>query len=880
MKIPPQLFLRFFRWYCHPKLQDYIEGDLLEVYAKRLKKSGKRIADLRFVIDVILLFRPGIIKPTEGYKQLNNYGMIKGYFKTGWRNLLRNKGYSFINIGGLTIGMAIAIFNALWIWDEFSYNKSFENYDRIAQVAETGLNLRDGGRYVGTAVTYPLSTELFESYQLYFKNIARASWNVDCILSSGEIAGSAIGRYVGVSFPEMLTLTMLQGTREGLVNMNSILISKSLAESMFGTIDVIGQTLRMNNKTDVTITGVFDDFASNSEFKEIKFFAPWDLFLGENKWIEQRAMTDLRNHFIRIYVEIQEGSSFESINEKVKGALKFDPADQEHATEQQSELYLFPMSRWHLYPPSYGNNDFKPTETIMLVGCIGLFVLLLACVNFMNLSTARSENRAKEVGIRKTIGSARGQLMNQFFTESFLVVFFSFLLALAICSLILPMFNSIASKQIVMPWLNIWFWMFSLTFILFTSLLAGFYPALFLSSFNPIKALKGTFRTGAQSSLPRKFLVVFQYSISIILIIGTVIVYQQIQYAKGRPIGYDQERLLMIRKKSNDFYGKYDVLRNELKKTGVVFEVSESMGPVTDVYSGNNGWDWNGRDPNLDESFATLSVSHTHGKTAGWQFIKGRDFDEMNISDSTGVVINESALEIMGLENPIGEPITWTWWMDKRVLNYKIIGVIKDMVMNSPYKPIAPTIFYLKGFNGTPSWIHIKINPNTRISTALPKIEKVFKKIIPAAPFEFQFADEEYKKKFSKEERMGNMAAIFSGLAVFISGLGLFGLASFMAEQRTKEIGIRKVLGASIPMLWKLLSKDFVVLVIISCFVAVPIGYYFMNNWLQKYEYRMEISGWIFLLTCVGALAITLATVSYQAIRAAMMNPVKSLRSE
>jgi ABC-type antimicrobial peptide transport system permease subunit len=298
------------------------------------------------------------------------------------------------------------------------------------------------------------------------------------------------------------------------------------------------------------------------------------------------------------------------------------------------------------------------------------------------------------------------------------------------------------------------------------------------------------------------------------------------------------------------------------------------------VYSGNNGWDWKGRNPNIDESFATLAVSHTHGKTVGWQFVEGRDFDLALASDSLGLIINESAAKFMGLKNPVGELVSWTWWMDKRVLHYKILGVIKDMVMDSPYEPIEPTMFYLKGFNGTPSWINIKINPQVSASEALPKIEAVFEKIIPAVPFEYKFVDDEYAMKFGKEERIGKLASVFAVLAIFISCLGLLGLASFVAEQRTKEIGIRKILGASIAGLWKMLAKDFVVLVVIAFFVATPLAIYLMQNWLQKFEYRTAISIWVLLTTGAGAIAITLLTVSYQAIKAAMANPVNSLRTE
>jgi putative ABC transport system permease protein len=878
---PPDIALKFLRWFCREDCLEEIEGDLTELYKKECEKYQHR-AKWKFVWRVLKYFRPEFLKSFKNSHRLNPYGMYKSYFTIGWRNLLRNRSYSAINIGGLALGMAVAILNGLAIWHEFSYNKYFDNYPRIAKVAETGIN-EETQRWTSTTMTYALSIALIDNHHQHFKNFVRVSWNVNSILSTNNIMLSASGLYASEEAPEMFTFKMIQGTRAGLKEMNSILISQSLAKSLFGTVEVINRTIRMNNKTDVVVTGVFEDFPDNTEFNDTRFFAPWSLFLAENPWIEQRALTDWRNHFLQIYAEINSGLSFESVDAKIKSALQFAPEDKEKAAAEKRGIFLYPMSRWHLYPPSsYRTTQYEPIKMIRLVGAIGLFVLLLACINFMNLSTARSERRAKEVGIRKTIGSMRGQLVKQFLSESFLIVFFAFILAVGITFLSLPWFNNIATKQIMMPWTNVWFWLACGAFVVLTSLMAGSYPAFYLSSVNPIKALKGPFCMGSLSALPRKVLVVFQFSISIILIIGTAIVYQQIQYAKNRPVGYDRDGLIMIRKKSNDFNGKYDVLRTELKNTGAVFEVSESMGPVTEAISGNNGWAWKGCDPNIDESFVTLAVSHLHGKTAGWQFVRGRDFDPTVPSDSSSIIINEAALKFMGLKDPIGEPVSWTWWSDKsRVMNYKIIGVIRDLVMDSPYAPSEPSIFYLKGHNGTPNWINIKINPQLSVSEALPKIEAVFKKVIPAVPFEYQFADEQYAKKFGKEERIANLASFFAALAILISCLGLLGLSSFVAEQRTKEIGIRKVLGASVANLWRMLSKDFVLLIVMACMVASPLAYYFfLENWLMKFEYRTEISMWLFILTGLGAVIVTLLTVSFQAIKAALMNPVKSLRSE
>jgi len=460
-----------------------------------------------------------------------------------------------------------------------------------------------------------------------------------------------------------------------------------------------------------------------------------------------------------------------------------------------------------------------------------------------------------------------------------LVVLFSFALSCILATLFLPWFNNLSGKLIKIPWNNFYFWLISAGFIFITGLLAGSYPALYLSSFKPVKVLKGTFRTGKAAAIPRKTLVVVQFTISVALIISTIVIYRQIQFAKDRPVGYDRDRLIMIDMRSGDFYGKYDLFRTELLNTGVVSNMSEAMGKMTEVVSGNNGFDWKGRDPNKDESFGTLAVTHEHGKTAGWQFIAGRDFSREFASDSSGMVINEAAAKYMDLKNPVGETVTWKW-VDNKTVRYTILGVIKDMVMRSPYEPVEPTMFFIKPLNGGVSCINIRVKPGVVMNKALSKIEAVFKKLVPAVPFDYEFADEDYASKFAAEERIGKLSGFFTILAVFISCLGLFGLASFVAEQRTKEVGIRKVLGASAFSLWRLLSNEFAVLVTISLFIAIPVAYYFMHNWLQDYQYRANLSWWIFAGAGAGALLITLLTVSYQAIKAAVANPVKSLRTE
>jgi ABC-type antimicrobial peptide transport system permease subunit len=799
--------------------------------------------------------------------------MIRNYFKIAWRNLAKSKGYSAINIGGLAIGMAVAMLIGLWIYDELSFNKYHKNYDKIARVMQH--QTFRGERSTRENNPIPLGIELRSSFKDDFKYVVMSSQAAGHIISAGEKKLMQTGNYMQPEAAEMLTLKMLYGSRAGLADMNSILLSQSLAEKLFGNDDPMDKLLTIDNKLDVKIKGVYENLPVNSEFKDLAFIAPWDLFISSAKWLKD-AQTDWGNNFLHIYVQIAPNSNPDRISAKIKD-LKLSHVDKEYAARQPS-LFLQPMSKWHLYS-KYENGVTVMSEQMKLVwlcGIIGVFVLLLACINFMNLSTARSVRRAKEVGVRKAIGSLRGQLINQFFSESILTAALAFVLSIILVQLILPWFNEVADKKISILWANPLFWVVSGVVTFITGLFAGSYPALYLSSFNPVKVLKGTFRTGRLASVPRNVLVVFQFTISITLIIGTIVVYRQIQFAKDRPVGYSREGLLVFQKTSRDFKGKSDVLRAELINTSVVAEVAESSSPVTDIDAMNGGFNWKDKDPAQQADFGTLGVNYEYGKTIGWQFVGGRDFSRDFPTDSNGFIINEATAKLMGLKNPVGEMVQWNT-DDFKGGSFKILGVVRDMVMKSPFEPIKPTIFFLQGYK---HFIFIKVNPTINIHDALTKIEAVFKSVVPSAPFDYQYVDEEYAAKFAAEERIGKLSGFFSILAILISCFGLFGLASFVAAQRTREIGIRKVFGASVFSVWQLLSRHFVVLVIVSCFIAIPAAYYFMNNWLQKYEYRTGISWWIFAVTIGGAIIITLLTVSFQAIRAAVANPVKSLRTE
>jgi predicted permease len=878
---PPKFFLRFFRWYCDPRLADHIEGDLIEVYGKRVQKNGKRNADIRFVIDVLLLFRPNIIRPVEGYKNLNNYGMYKSYFKIGWRNLLKNKGYSVINIGGLAIGMTVAVLIGLWIYDELSFNKYHKNYEDIAQVWGGDTDLETMTIEGSFFVQYPVGEVLRNNHPQYFKRVSKAYRIGDCTVSTEDKKFKRRGLFVEEDVLEMLSLKMLKGSYQSLNGPHSVILSKSTAEAIFGDEDPMNQTLRLDNRLEVTVTGVYEDIPRNSSFSEIQVFFPWPLLLSYREWMKG-SETDWDNHFVNVYVQLHPNTTMEAANAAIHDLYNKNVPEDFYATMEKSQPFvqLIPMSTWHLYSEFKNGKPAGGRITyVWLFGIVGVFVLLLACINFINLSTARSEKRAREVGVRKVVGSGKGQLIAQFLSESWMVVILAFAIAVLLLVLLQTPFNDLADKDIALPFDNPVFWSIAIAFIVLTGFVAGLYPAFYLSSFQPVKVLKGVLRIGRVASLPRKVLVVVQFTVSVVLIMGTLIVYQQIQYARNRPIGYDRESLISLEMSDPNYKGKQEVIRTELFNTGVVSEVATSSSPLTVIWEIYGGYTWEGKDPNVDANFVRCNVSPDFGKTVGWEIIAGRDFSGDFATDTTdAIIINEAAVKYMGLKNPVGQELTDVDEFGRPQWSKTIIGVVKDMIMASPYEPVMQTLYFIN--DNASNVLHIKMNPAVSAHAALPKIEATLEKIVPTALFDYQFVDEEYGRKFSQEERIGKLSGVFAVLAIFISCIGLFGLASFVAEQRTKEIGIRKVLGATISNLWQMLSKDFIVLVIISCAIAIPISYYLMSNWLQKYEYRTGISWWIFVVTSLAALVITLLTVSYQAVKAAMMKPVNSLRSE
>ncbi|WP_084332176.1 ABC transporter permease [Runella limosa] len=874
---PPAWLDALVKRFLPSELYEELLGDLYEQFAFQVEELGAQKARWMYFFEVIRFCRPYFLKrrflADSKYSTSYTYSpaMIRNYFKIAFRNLLKYKGYSFINIFGLATGMAVAMLIGLWVWDELSFNKNFKNHDRIGRIM-----VHNGeGTYMTNPI--PLAAELRASYGSDFKYIAMTTSTQKYAILSGDKKFFQSGSFMQPDAPELFGLDMVYGTRAGLKDPHSILLSESLAKKLFGDENPLDKIVKIKNRMEAKVAGVYKDLPKNSEFQDLTFIGPWDLLASFMTFMKEQE-NDWNDNSYKIYVQLAPNVDFAGVSAKIKD-IKRKHLDAKRVA-YNPELFVHPMCQWHLYSKFANRKSVMSDqlEFIWLYGIIGVFVLLLACINFTNLSTARSEKRAKEVGIRKSMGSLRQQLIAQFFGESFLVVFIALGFALLLVQLALPFFNELADKEITILWLNPVFWLSVLGFSVFTGLLAGSYPAFYLSSFQPIKVLKGIgfpssrWRRGAFAPTPRKILVVIQFTVSIVLIIGTSVVYLQIQHAKNRNVGYDKEGLMAVYMITPDLYQNYEVIKNELLQSGAVTNLAISSSPITDVWENQSGFEWKGKAPGFEDNFATFRVTHDYSKIVGWRFREGRDFSKKFSTDSSAIVINETAVKYMGLKNPINETVKWNG------KSYEVIGVIKDIVMGSPFEPILPTVFLLD-YNNQYT-INIKLNQTMATSTAVGKIAEVFQKYNPAVPFDYKFVDEEYAKKFANEERLGKIASIFAILAIFISCLGLFGLASFVAEQRTKEMGVRKVLGATTANLWGLLSKDFVVLVVLSLFIASPIAYYFMGQWLQKYTYHTEISWWVFALTGAGALLITLLTVSFQTIKAALMNPVKSLKSE
>ncbi|MEM6377096.1 MAG: ABC transporter permease [Bacteroidota bacterium] len=858
---PPKLAERFLRWFCSEEVLETLQGDLVEIYERRIEESSKWKADALFFRDVLDVCRPFAWRKRKIIT--HNYNMMFQHnFKIASRSLLKNKSFAFINVGGLAIGIMVPLLIGLWVLDEVSFNKQYENSDRMAMI----LQNQDFNGTIETWWSQPLQLEpeLRENYSQHFKYMATTRGISEQLLLHEDQKVNRKGAFFGPDITEMLSLKMLSGSRGALKEPNALLLAESTAEALFKDQDPMNKTVRLNNELEVIVKGVYEDLPTNSSFGDLRFIVPLELHIRDRNL---RETTNWGNSWFNTYVQITDQAKMDEVSALIQ-QVKYKNIDSELAQRTKPVLFLHPMHQWYLKGIfKNGVNQGGRIQYIYLFGIIAFFILLLACINFVNLGTARSEKRAKEVGIRKTLGSLRSHLIGQFYSESVLIAIFSLILALGLVWLLLPTFNSLAGKQMSIPWLNPIFWLVAVGFTIFTGLAAGSYPAFYLSAFQPIKALK---RTARSIAIPRKMLVVLQFTISICLIIATITVYQQINHAQDRPIGYNRDNLLNIRIKSQRMRANFQNVRNDLLNTGMVTEVAGTDTKVTSTTNTHGNFNWEGKDPDRVNDFTGLRVTSEFGQMVDWEILEGRDFSRDLGTDENAFILNEAAVEYMGIEDPVGKVLT----RDGNA--YPIVGIVKNLVTQSPYDPVRQTLFMFEE-----DWflhLYVKLNPNQNAREALAAIEGVFTKYDPVNTFEYEFTDEAYAEKFENEERIGRLASFFTILAIFISCLGLFGLATYVAEQRTKEIGIRKVLGASVFKLWQMLSKDFILLVGIAFIVAIPVAYFLMQKWLLDFTYRVNIAWWVFAVVGLLAIVLTLVTVSFQALKVAFSNPVNVIK--
>jgi len=789
--------------------------------------------------------------------------MFKNYFKTTWRNIARTPGYSALNVAGLSIGMAVALLIGLWVYNQYSFDKFLPAYQTVYRVQR---NFNSNGDTLTFQTTSLKLAEALRTQVPEIEYVAECDWTGDHGLIVGDKKLYIDGAIAGTDLFKILQHPFIKGNAgSAFKDPYSIVLTKSLAKSLFGNEDAINKTIRFDNAHDLKVTGIIKDVPYNASFS-FNYVVPSSYAYAINPDRKTDGLRSYGNNNLQIFVKLKPGADYAQVAPKIRN---IEHTEEGNINAMNSYVTLQPMERWHLYSNYVNGQDTAGfLEYVKMFSIIGLLVLIIACINFINLTTARSEKRAKEVGIRKAVGSQKRDLVIQFLVEAFLLTTIAFVFAVLFAWLSLPAFNTLTKSHITLPFTNIYFWLLMTGCLLLTALLAGSRPAFYLSSFNPVKVLKGTMQAG-KSSLSRKVLVVIQFSCSIALITSTVIIYQQIQYARNRPTGYDLNKL-METDLNDDLYKNYTAIKNELIAKGIVSTVTTATSPATNIWWHSDVDQWNGKNAGETVEMGTILVSEDYFKTVGMNISEGRDFS--NAYDSTSVIFNETAIKTLRLKNPVGQKINW------QGTQFTIAGVVKDALMLSPFKAADPTMFFcVPDPQGN---LLYRLSPKIKTQDAVAQLTTIFNKYNPAYPYTYNFADENYASKFNLEMLIGKLAGLFAALAIFISCLGLFGLAAYVAEQRTKEIGIRKVLGASIQQVWLLLSKDFVVLVFISCLIAVPVSFYFLNNWLMNYEYRISIGAGVFLLGGVMALLITIITVSFQSIKAALANPVKSLRTE
>ncbi len=789
--------------------------------------------------------------------------MLLNYFKIAIRSLLKNPAFSFINVTGLSIGLACSILILLWVYDEVTFNQYFPKYDNIAQVRLNAVV--DKGIVTGVSMPYPLKDALLTQDKRILRAV-RTNWGEGALMAVGDKKMNKVGLWVTESFFDIFEHEFISGTPRALDDPRTIVLTESLAKALFGDEDPLNRMILVENKEELKVTGVVKNLPENSNFSNYSFYMAYSYYELTQGWVSQ-VKDRWDNNVTQVYVELEPGTNIEEVNESISKLISSHHKDLDNVS-----LFMQPMSHWRLYTNfTEGKESGGLILYVRLFTGIAIFILVIACINFMNLATARSERRAREVGIRKSIGSRRKDLVFQFLGESILLALIAFLVAVVLVELSLPLYNQLVSKHLEINYGSPYFWLLGLGLSVATGVLAGSYPAFYLSAFNPVQVLKGRMHVSRGSATPRQVLVTLQFSFSILLVIASVVVYKQIDHLRRRDTGYNQDNLLLIWT-SADIEKNYQPLKTELLASGYVESMCKSNSPVTSIFSTNILEDWPGRQPGQRIEFTTIATEYDYTKTLGIKLLEGRDFSPDHVADTAAMVINQATVDVLNLENPIGAKLKMF------ETDFEVIGVTENILMGVATRPIDPMVMIL-----SPSWsstISVRLKPSENIQETLAGVEKIFQKYNPAFPFEYRFADQEFQKKFSTFDMIGRLSSGFTVLTLLITALGIFGLASFAAEQRSKEISLRKVMGATVGSLILLMTSDFSRLVVIAFMIAAPLGWYFMDQFLERYPYRIDMPVWVLPLAGASALALTLLIVSTQALKSATANPVDALRSE
>ncbi len=788
--------------------------------------------------------------------------MIKNYLKVAWRNLVRNKAHTFINIAGLSVGLACSLLILLWVQNELGIDSFHKNKDRLFAVYDKFYSDHK------PIATYNTSGSLPADLKRNIPEIEYATgfgFGGQHLFKSGNKILKLEGNSADADFFKMFSYPILQGNAQSALSLPSdIAVSRKMAEDFFGCPqNAIGKTVRYDNSKDFIISAVFENLPVNSSQK-FDFIKNWEAFFQENPWARNEGLGP------GTYIQLRADANPALVEKKLTHYL--DKYSKEPPTSESVTLGMQRFNEVYLHGNFVdGKLEGGRIGYVNLFSIVATFILLIACINFMNLTTARSVKRAREIGVRKVVGALRSSLIWQFISESLLITAIAVVLALGMLVLLLPLFNQITQKQIDLPFNQTSFWLKLAVLTVVTGIISGSYPALFLSSFNPVKVLKGTMKLNSGTTLFRKGLVVFQFVLSVVLIIGTLIVSRQINYIQNVNLGYDKENLVYV-PLEGELPGKFEVFKDEALKMPGIQSLTRINSTPTNIQQSDASIAWDGVDPNLNMQFPYAYVGYDFVHTLKLKLVSGRDFSRDFKSDSTGFMINESALKIIGYANPIGRNLKF------RGVQGKIIGVLKDFHFSSLHEQIRPLIIPF-GERETYGTALVRTQPG-KTKEALASLASLYKQLNPNFQFNYTFSDEEYNKLYNDEQIIGKLSDAFAFLAIFISCLGLLGLAMFTAEQRTKEIGIRKIVGANVPALFILLSQEFLILVVIALFIASPVAWYAMNKWLQGFAYHTPLQWWMFALSGGLIIIIALATVSFQTIKAALVNPIKSLRSE